>query len=225
MSITLQAQTIDARQEQFHIDVFPDRCPQCHTAVNPKLLSQHFSATKSETYLTFLCTSNRCLRPFIATYKQLHPGRNEYHLSSTAPRVAARSSFPDTVKGLSPTFCEICAQVETAKADNLDQLVGIGLRKGIEFLVKDFAKSEHPDSTKAIESMALGGCIDTYISDQNILQCAKRAAWLGNDETHYIRKWSDKDLSDLQLLVRLTVNWVDNFMLTKKYIGEMPDGA
>ena len=73
--------------------------------------------------------------------------------------------------------------------------------------------------------MPLAKCIDTYVSDQNVLQCAKRAAWLGNDETHYIRKWSDKDVSDLYLLVRLTVNWIDNHLLTKSYITEMPSGA
>jgi hypothetical protein len=126
---------------------------------------------------------------------------------------------------VSPTFCEIYGQIENAKADGLDQLVGIGLRKALEFLVKDFAKSEHPEALESIERTPLGKCIDTYISDQNVLQCAKRAAWLGNDETHYIRKWTDKDVSDLHLLVRLTVNWVDNHLLTKKYISEMPGGA
>lgn len=129
------------------------------------------------------------------------------------------------VADVSPTFCEIYGQVESATDENLDQLVGIGLRKALEFLIKDFAKSEHPDATDKIERMPLAKCIDTYVSEQNILQCAKRAAWLGNDETHYIRKWSDKDVSDLRLLVRLTVNWIDNHLLTKKYMDEMPGGA
>ena len=52
-------------------------------------------------------------------------------------------------------------------------------------------------------------------------ECAKRAAWLGNDETHYTRKWEDKDVKDLKLLVHLTVNWIDNVLLTQKYISEM----
>lgn len=122
-------------------------------------------------------------------------------------------------------FCAIYSQVETAKAAGLDQLVGIGLRKAVEFLIKDFAKAEHPAKAEEIESTMLGKCIDRYVSDQNILQCARRAAWLGNDETHYVRKWTDKDVSDLNLLVRLTVNWIDNHLLTKRYIKEMEGGA
>jgi hypothetical protein len=225
MSMDLQAKTLDGQAEHFRINALPDRCPQCHTAVHPKLLSQHLSSEKSEAYLTFLCTSRRCLRPFVATYRRASNHGNDYALRSTAPRTTIRSDFPESITEVSPTFCEIHGQVENAKAEGLDQLVGIGLRKGLEFLVKDFSKSEHPDAATEIESTPLGKCIDTYISDQNVLQCAKRAAWLGNDETHYIRKWTDKDVSDLQLLVRLTVNWIDNHVLTKKYVSEMSGGA
>ena len=225
MSIDLQAKTLDGQTEHFSIDGAPDRCPQCHTAVHPKLLSQHLSSDKSDAYLTYLCTSRRCLRPFIATYGRPSFHGSSYVLRFTAPRTAVRSEFPESVTQVSPTFCEIYGQTESAKADGLDQIVGIGLRKALEFLVKDFSKSEHPDAADDIERMPLARCIDTYVSDQNVLQCAKRAAWLGNDETHYIRKWTEKDVSDLYLLVRLTVNWIDNHLLTKKYVSEMSGGA
>ena len=33
---------------------------------------------------------------------------------------------------------------------------------------------------------------------------------LGDDETHYERRWIDKDLNDLKNLIRLTVNWIAN---------------
>lgn len=225
MNIDLQAKTLDGQDEHFSIDTPPDRCPQCHTAVHPKLLSQHLSPDKYSAFLTYLCTSRKCLRPFVATYRRASPHGNNFTLRSTAPRTAILSQFPELIKQVSPTFCDIYGQVENAKADGLDQLVGIGLRKALEFLVKDFSKSESPEAAADIERMQLGKCIDTYVSDQNVLQCAKRAAWLGNDETHYIRKWTDKDVSDLYLLVRLTVNWIDNHMLTKKYISEMSGGA
>jgi hypothetical protein len=69
--------------------------------------------------------------------------------------------------------------------------------------------------------MFLGKCIDTYINDLNLKECARRAAWLGNDETHYIRKWEDKDVNDLKTLIRLTVNWIENVLLTEEYISSM----
>ncbi len=40
-------------------------------------------------------------------------------------------------------------------------------------------------------------------------------------ETHYIRKWEDKDVDDLKLLIRLTVNWIESHILTAQYTKEM----
>ena len=51
----------------------------------------------------------------------------------------------------------------------------------------------------------------------------KRAVWLGNDETHYVRKWEDKDISDLKRLIKLTVNWIENNLLTQDYMSTMEE--
>jgi hypothetical protein len=132
-----------------------------------------------------------------------------------------KSTFPSTVSEISPTFVEIYDQAIAAETHDLSQLVGIGLRKALEFLVKDFASREAPEKQKEIRDARLAICISKYVSDANVQACCTRAAWLGNDETHYTRKWEDKDINDLKLLVRLTVNWMDNILLTKKYVSEM----
>ncbi len=54
--------------------------------------------------------------------------------------------------------------------------------------------------------------------------CASRAAWLGNDETHYERRWEQHDIKDLRLLIRLSVNWIENVILTMEYEEGMPEG-
>jgi hypothetical protein len=53
---------------------------------------------------------------------------------------------------------------------------------------------------------------------------AQRAVWLGNDETHYERRWEDKDIDDLKRLITLTVNWIHNDLLTEAVIADMPAG-
>ena len=64
-------------------------------------------------------------------------------------------------------------------------------------------------------------CIKKYINDHNIKECASRAAWIGNDETHYERKWVDKDAVDLDDIIKLTVAWMDYNLRTKKLLSEM----
>jgi hypothetical protein len=56
-----------------------------------------------------------------------------------------------------------------------------------------------------------------------IQDAAKRAAWLGNDEVHYYRTWSDQDISDLKALIQLTVKSIDFTLELDRYISKMPD--
>ena len=66
-------------------------------------------------------------------------------------------------------------------------------------------------------------CIEQYVDDSRIKECAKKAAWLSDGETHYYRKWGDKDLNDLKVMIDLTVNWIESESLAKKIIEEIPE--
>lgn len=202
----------------------PDVCPRCHRSVHPKFSFGALLRERQLAQIVFRCTHQKCQELFVATYANTHKsssGRPEYELRCVAPQSVRQAKFPDTVTATSPAFVMIFDQTLEAEAYGLDQLVGIGLRKALEFLVKDYAVSEHAGNEESIRKSTLASCITEYVSDENVKECARRAAWLGNDETHYTRKWETKDINDLKLLVRLTVNWIDNALLTKKYIAEM----
>jgi hypothetical protein len=145
-------------------------------------------------------------------------------LVTTLPRTPVEPSIPSNVRAISGDFVKVYSQAEAAKSFNLDQIYGVALRKALEFLIKDYCCSLEPDKRDEITRLTLSQCVKTKVSDNNIKLCAERAAWLGNDETHYIRKWSDHDISDLEKLIRLTINWISNELLTKEYLTSMPEG-
>ena len=89
--------------------------------------------------------------------------------------------------------------------------------------MKDYLIGLHPDKTEEIKTKFLGKCIEEYITNANIKTVAMRAAWLGNDETHYVRIWEGKDLQDLKKLVDLTVHWIEMEQLTNDAMTEMPE--
>ena len=202
----------------------PDSCPVCHSSVDPR---QHMAILcrpmkERKLQVVFQCTRASCDSLFVAYYKgDPSTGEHRYVFERAAPLSAKTAVFSEEVTELSPLFVDIYNQALVAEAANLQHLTGIGLRKALEFLVKDFAIKEHPAEKATIEKTLLGGCIDKYISDTNVKECAKRAAWLGNDETHYVRKWTDKDVTDLKVLITLTINWINNVLLTRKYTSEM----
>ncbi len=102
--------------------------------------------------------------------------------------------------------------------------MGIGYRKAIEFLIKDYLITTFPDKKEAILKAKLGQCISNYVSDPKVKMCAERATWLGNDETHYVRTWLDKDLQDLKDLIKLTQYWISSDILTSDYGVNMVKG-
>lgn len=63
--------------------------------------------------------------------------------------------------------------------------------------------------------------LKNHVSDPRIQLVAEKALWLGNDETHYLRKWVNHDLDDLLVLIELTVKWIEIEELSAKYEREL----
>jgi hypothetical protein len=132
--------------------------------------------------------------------------------------------FNVVIKELSQSFYEIYNQAFAAEQMGLDQVCGVGYRKALEFLIKDYLISLNPDKGDKIKNKFLGNCIKDDVTDTNIKIVAERAAWLGNDETHYVRKWDSKDVSHLKGLINLCLHWIEAEVNTKKILAEMPEG-
>lgn len=131
--------------------------------------------------------------------------------------------YDEDINKLSPRFAEIYRQTVQAEANGLNELIGIGYRKSLEILIKDWLVNEKPSEGKKICDLNISKCIDTYVEDANLKECAKRAIWLGNDETHYIRKWESKDIADMKKLLEITLYWLSAHLASKRLIDEMPE--
>ena len=126
------------------------------------------------------------------------------------------------IKNISHSFQQIYNQAEVAESVGLSQICGLGYRKALEFLIKDFCIFLNQDKAESIRKTKLSRVVYNYIDDPNIKDCAERAAWLGNDETHYVKKWLDKDIIDLKKLIILTMNWMKMHIATCEYRDSMP---
>ena len=130
--------------------------------------------------------------------------------------------FSDIIISVSTPFIEIYNQAFTAQQLNLSEIAGVGYRKALEFLIKDYLIQIKPDNKDSIEKSLLMSCISQFVDNDKIKSVAQRAVWLGNDETHYIKKWTTKTIEDLKILIKLTVRWIEMEKLTLHYEDEMP---
>jgi hypothetical protein len=168
----------------------------------------------------FRCPRNDCERLFIARYTQSHAG---YSFFESVPLKVAPNKWSDTVKRVSPRYCDIYDEASSAEQQGLKLVCGPGYRKALEFLVKDYLCAAHPARAEDIKREPLAKCIRDFIENPKIVATATRAAWLGNDEVHYLRAWEDKDLKDLKNLIDLTVHWIEIEELTKGVVDDMPE--
>jgi hypothetical protein len=218
------AQDINGRQLALEYSENPDICPLCLRHIIPKQLIANYTQISfgdDRLQIIFRCTNAKCDRFFIATYfKEVGHGAL-FFLNSLTPKTNPKAEFSEVIKELSPTFIEIYNQAIAAESEELDQIAGMGLRKALEFLVKDFAINQTPNKEEEIKDTFLGPVIKKYIDDTRLKSTAERATWLGNDETHYVKKWVGKDINDLKLLITLSVNWIENVLLTDEYSSNM----
>jgi hypothetical protein len=219
---------IQQNGNSYQVNAVPDECPICHHRIEPipayaKLVGID---VPPETRLSvmFLCPQRHCELTFLVHYaRRTEGGRGQgpYILQTIAPQTPKDPDIPQQVRELSPAYVEIFTQATVAEAYPLDQIAGVGYRKALEFLIKDYCSQQHPDQEKTIKEISLGNCIAKYVTDPNVNKCAQLASWLGNDETHYIRKWAEKDIKHLKTLIRLTEAWIVNVELTEQYVREM----
>lgn len=132
-------------------------------------------------------------------------------------------NIPEVVEEVSPKFADIYKQSLEADAKNLTQLVGAGLRKAVEFLVKDYLIDRNPEEEEKYKRTHLRSCIKDHIENKQLKRAANNAVLLGHDEVHYEKDYKDKDIEDLKTLVRVAMHWVENSLLTEGYAKEMED--
>jgi hypothetical protein len=203
------------------ISNLPDRCPHCHISIVPNALFGNKNGSVFEIF--FSCPNGACKKTFIGYYDWLNNHGPSNYIGKTSMGSLSKRTFSDTTSQVSPLFEVIYNQAFAAEQQGLLEICGVGYRKALEFLIKDYAIKNNTGKKDHIEKLLLGQVIEKYVSDDKIKNVAKRAVWLGNDETHYIRKWEGKNLSDLKRLIDLTVHWIEMEELTKSFSEEMPD--
>ncbi len=220
----------DGNSTQTQIPDAPDTCPMCHHAVhmaeNGTAIMRFEGSRNPRIQVCYRCPKKDCGTLFVYEYgNQLRAGgKSETYVAAIYPSRPRETIFPEIIKIISPNFIQIHRQAKHAAMLGLAELHGMGLRKALEFLIKDYCVLITPDAPtkETIKAQLLGSVIENHVSDSRIKACAKRAVWLGNDEAHYVKKW-DANITDLDRLIHLTVNWIDSEHATNEYLEKMPD--
>lgn len=232
--MAIQYETLNAQHEsgfpkQISVNR-PDRCPYPDCRKIQELQLESASVSDNPTlFALYRCTSQTCGRVFAVSFAQRQQFRTTeggwvegWFPDKTLPADVDASDLPNIAGEISPEFKVIYEESKAAEAQGLNRICGGGYRRALEFLVKDYCNKLQLDQKNQIEKKMLGAVIEDHIDNARIKEMAKRAAWLGNDEVHYLRRWEDQDLADLKTLILLTVHFMEMERLAKQYESDMP---
>ncbi|MCF7910619.1 hypothetical protein K9L16_03030 [Candidatus Pacearchaeota archaeon] len=195
-------------------------CPFCFHQIEIQDLSSVYWAKNNQLQLFLKC--KKCNNAFIG-YTRYNSGDQIFHIDSVSKGNHKTRKFQEEINELSPNFVKIYGEAEFAEQEKLMEICGVGYRKALEFLIKDYLIKKIPGKEEEIKEKFLGKCISELIEDTRIKEIARRATWLGNDETHYFRKWEGKDLGDLKNLINMTLHFISMDINYNKYIEEMEE--
>lgn len=197
-----------------NVHCYPIICPCCGTKISPIYLCYH----NNSGVVFSRCPIKECGEFFLL--RDLGSG-----LAFVQNHPMSKEEYSEIINNVSSSFVKIYNEAYASEQMGLMEVCGVGYRKALEFLIKDYVMQNKDEQTvEIIKKMLLAKCIDYYVDDEMVKAVAKRAVWLGNDETHYVRKWGDKDVQDLKGLIHLTVLWIEKIKETEKLLAEMPEG-
>ena len=206
-------------------------CPVCKAKVPPSLVSSLTEVYNFNPIVRFLATFPCCGSEHIidcsnvAGYDNILSTRQDskWEVEELKKEMLEYKDVPELIDKVSPSFKQIYREAQAARQLGYTQICGGGYRKALEFLLRDYAILLHPEEKDEIQKMELSNCIAKYVDNDNIKCFAQRAAWLGNDELHYLKRWEDLNISNLEDFIVLSIFAIDLEEKRKKSEESMPN--
>lgn len=205
----------------------PNICPHCHVANEPASLFHRFDNKQGKLISVWRCNFNKCNKLFVVAHKS--NGANSYVIERCLNGLPKGPIWPDPILALKDgqtigtdaekesKFIKTYLQSLESEANGHDEISGMGYRKAIEYLVKDWAIQSHPTEKDKILGKWLSAVIQDYFSG-DLKEILERATWLGNDQTHYNKLFEEYNISHLKELISLIMVELDREYKKRHYI-------
>jgi len=203
----------------------PSICPHCHRGIEPIFISSAIGkgGNNSDIFCTvWRCTFKDCKRIFVAEYTVNTPGAAIF--TKFLDGTPIEPHFPEIIVKFESKFIKTYMQALQAENLGLDEIAGMGYRKAIEYLVKDYLIQKDQNLEGNIEDLALSNVIDQNFTDSrenDLKDLLKRATWLGNDMTHYLKYHENFDIEDLKNLIKLVMDEIHSIEQKRHYITNL----
>lgn len=213
-------------------------CPHCSVAIVPELSYAAQIPSHGNLHIVAFasCVDSFCKLPFLLEFKLKYNPKDGNWRQKPFSLVEVynyeyESSIPEDLEALRDDkkrpylkkFFEIYEHAHQAQEHGLTEVSGTGFRKSFEFLIKDYAIFCFPTEKDTIVRQPVLQVIQRFSEYKQLNIVAERAAWLGNDQTHYTVEWDNMDVDDLKNLIKSTVFLIHHNEAANELLISMAD--
>lgn len=212
----------DTSQTECGFDL-PSFCPHCGRSLHPQVMFGspfgygyiHSDLNNARAIMIYRCTYEDCYKFWVVEYsikENTHSMLgNDYaahpiEYSYTPP---ITNDLPKNIAENFTDFTDIYNQSLKAEQLHLTKISGIGYRKALEFLIKDYAIKQNPSDKENIKKKFLGKVISDNLKDlPRVQKLAKAANWIGTDEVHYEQRFTNSDVESMKRFIKSAATFI-----------------
>lgn len=187
------------KAHNFKLDV-PAICPRCGRDLSAiEISTNFFGSANFEDKYAVVAVCQQCKNAIY--FDVLHAYGSEFATIVNSYPPIQIFDLPAGIESLFSDFVRIYCQAAAAEARNYSDICGMGFRKALELLVKQYAIKTYPENEEAICNESLSQTI-SRIQNAKIQTLAKAATWLGNDQAHLQVTHPEYNVADIKAFIK-----------------------
>jgi len=184
----------------------PLYCPLCSIPQSGMLKEgKYFLRSNNLFYVTFFYECSVCHNTYLTIY-DVDCNDKKAKFKAFHPSISP-SYFDDKLSKISERFIDMYNQALTCENSNHIELAAIGYRSSLEYLIKDYAINELNEDKDSVGKMSLSNAISKYL-DSEAVNSADVVRILGNDYTHFERKYPEYDFEILKAYMEIFIQQI-----------------
>ena len=191
------------------VDV-PLYCPYCGKAVEFKETGSTDIFFKNNHYFYLKILYSKCCEKYSSALyllKRQNQSSDEISLISFYPNSRGKY-FSKYIQDLSPDCIRLYNDSSFAFDNNMNDLAGMGYRKSLEYLVKDYAITELKKPEQEVSKKKLYNAIEEYLPNNMLINAADVVRILGNDKTHFQEKFQEYDVQVIKEYLDILIDQI-----------------
>lgn len=199
----------------------PSVCPHCGFGTDAPLIQKDTFSFNGHYLFSATCTCTACGKYFFFTC-EYDSGKTDYS-PIVYPNIAFTPYSNNILEKISPRFIDMYNQALRSEFHKNIELAAIGYRSALEILVKDYAISELGLNPDEVSSKKLCSAIGTYLNQEELVKTADVVRILGNDYTHYERKYPQHDFELLKGYMEIFLKQIEvQYMINHPPVSRTP---